>query len=347
MGAMAKAKTKQANRGRRSGRPGGAKSAQQTEAADWSESRWLAASHDLRQPLQTLKLLQEILEPHVMGEEGRRALVRMGQALETMDHTLTAIFDIDRLPGRAELVQPAPAKGPPAAEAAASPPAGSDTTFAAATIFVVDDDRAARESMRILLTNAGYKVRAFAGAEIFLESHRAEERGCLITDVRMPGLNGLEMLAQLAAKGSKLPTIVITGRADVSMAVQAMRAGAADFIAKPIDAQALLASVKRALRQTSNPAERSAPGAAAAMRVAGLTKREREVMTLIAAGRANKEIAAQLGITRRTVETHRAMIMIKLRVKSLADLVRLAVSAEETTYPDLRPDAPAGDTQGR
>lgn len=345
---MTEGKTKQANPQHQPGRDAGAKSVRQTDATDRAESLLLAASHDLRQPLQTLKLLQEILEQHVSGEAGRRALVGMGQALETIDHILASVFDIDRLAAGAESVPQALADEPPADESIAASPAGSDAAFTAATIFVVDDDQAARETMRVLLAGAGYKVRAFAGAEAFLESHRPEERGCLITDVRMPGLNGIEMLAQLAAKGSKLPTIVITGRADVAMAVQAMRAGAADFIAKPIDAQALLASVKRALRQTSNPAERSAPSAAAAMRVAGLTRREREVMTLVAAGRANKEIAARLGITRRTVETHRAMIMIKLRVNSLADLVRLAVSVEETTYPDLRPgETSLGDTPGR
>jgi two-component system, chemotaxis family, CheB/CheR fusion protein len=216
-----------------------------------------------------------------------------------------------------------------AAKPAAAPLTGAVPDIAATTIFVVDDDQDARETMRILLTNAGYKVKAYASAQTFLDSHRPEDRGCLITDVRMPGMNGLEMLARLSAAGRKLPAIVITGQGDIAMAVQAMRAGAVDFIEKPADAEALLTSVRRALEQTADPARRSAVRAAAAMRVAGLTRREREVMALVVAGHANKEIAARLGINQRTVETHRATVMTKLGLRSLPDLVRLAVAAGE------------------
>lgn len=202
---------------------------------------------------------------------------------------------------------------------------------AAATIFVVDDNRDIREAMRALLSNAGYRVKIYADAQSFLNSHRPSDEGCLIADVRMPGMNGLEMLARLAATGSNLPAIIMTGQGDIAMAVQAMRAGALDFIEKPVDPQALLASIDGALRQAASPAEGSASHAAAAMRVAGLTKREREVMDLVVVGHANKEIAARLGINQRTVETHRAAVMKKMGAQSLSDLVRLDIAARGAT----------------
>jgi two-component system, chemotaxis family, CheB/CheR fusion protein len=192
---------------------------------------------------------------------------------------------------------------------------------------VIEDDQGNRDAMQTLLTDAGYQVKAYASALAFLESHRPEDRGCVITDVRMPGMNGLEMLASLVTAGSKLPAIIITGQGDIAMAVQAIRAGAADFIEKPVDPDVLLASIRRALQQTSDPAERSAVQAAAAMRIAALTKREREVMALVVAGHSNKEISARLGINQRTVETHRAAVMTKLGVRSVSDLVRLAIAA--------------------
>lgn len=213
----------------------------------------------------------------------------------------------------AQLVQQLLA-GPPfaAAKSTAAPPAGAATAVVATTIFVVEDDEDARDAMRILLTNAGYVIKAYARAQTFLDSRRPGDRCCLITDVRMPGMNGLEMLARLATAGSTLPAIVITGQGDIEMAVQAMRAGAADFIEKPVDAEALLTSVRRALEHAADPAQRLAAAAAAAMRIAGLTKREREVMALVVAGHANKAIAARLDVNQRTVETHRAAVMTKL-----------------------------------
>jgi two-component system CheB/CheR fusion protein len=189
---------------------------------------------------------------------------------------------------------------------------------------VIEDDQGNREAMQVLLTNAGYQVKTYVSALAFLESRCPKDRGCVVTDVRMPGMNGLEMLASLVTAGNRLPAIVITGQGDIAMAVQAMRAGAVDFIEKPVDPEVLLASVRRALQQTSNPAGR----AAAAMRIAALTKREREVMARVVGGHSNKEIAARLGINQRTVETHRAAVMTKLGVRSVSDLVRLAIAAE-------------------
>jgi two-component system CheB/CheR fusion protein len=211
-----------------------------------------------------------------------------------------------------------------ATEATAQPTASTD-----GAIFVVDDDRETREAMRVLLTDAGHPVKTYASAQAFMKSLRPEDTGCLITDVRMPGMNGLEMLARLAAADSKMPAIVITGQGDIAMAVQAMRAGAVDFIEKPVGPEALLAALDRAFRLAGSPAERSAQRAEANMRLASLSKRECEVMDLVALGEANKVIAARLGISQRTVETHRAKVMKKLKARSIADLVRLAIAAGE------------------
>jgi two-component system CheB/CheR fusion protein len=216
---------------------------------------------------------------------------------------------------------------PPPKAAGAASPAELPIAASAATIYVIDDDRSTREAMQILLAKAGYSVRTFASAATFLSSYRPDQRGCLLTDVRMPGTNGFELLAQLAAAGHSLPTIVITGHGDIAMAVQAMRAGAVDFIEKPTDPSTLLACVNRALRQAASPAERASWRQAAAMRVAGLTKREREVMDLVVAGFANKDISARLAINQRTVETHRAAVMKKLGASSLSEMVRLEMAA--------------------
>jgi two-component system, chemotaxis family, CheB/CheR fusion protein len=227
------------------------------------------------------------------------------------------------------LIEQLLASSPRAAVAPTTAPAAERLPAAGAgTIFVVDDDRDIREAMRAVLSQAGHQVNTSADAQSFLSSHRPGDTGCVIVDVRMPGMNGLEMLARLSnMDGGKLPAIVITGQGDIAMAVEAMRAGAVDFIEKPIDANALLTSVNRALRQAATPAERSAVGSAAAMRIAGLTKREREVMRLVVSGVTNKEIAARLGINQRTVETHRAALMKKIGASSLSDLVRLDIAS--------------------
>lgn len=214
-------------------------------------------------------------------------------------------------------------------EVDAAPPAEHASTNTAPTVFVVDDDRDARDAMKSLLTTAGYRAKSYSSARAFLESYRAQGNGCLITDVRMPGMNGLEMLSRLAAEGSKLPAIIITGQGDIAMAVQAMRAGAVDFIEKPVDSGTVLASIHNALQPASSSAAFSALRAEAAMRVAGLTKREREVMNLVVAGHANKEIAFRLGVSQRTVEVHRANVMKKMGAASLSDLVRLAIRAHD------------------
>ena len=229
---------------------------------------------------------------------------------------------LSRLTGQLLAGLPQATATPMSAPATERPPAAS-----AATIFVVDDNRDIREAVHAVLTQAGYQVKTSADAQSFLISHQPADKGCVIVDVRMPGMNGIEMLVRLAAMGSKLPAIVITGQGDIAMAVEAMRAGAVDFIEKPFDPETLLASIDRALRQTASPSERSAGQAAAAMRIANLTKREREVMDLVVAGHLNKEIAARLGINQRTVETHRATVMRKMGASSLSELVRQEILA--------------------
>jgi two-component system CheB/CheR fusion protein len=197
----------------------------------------------------------------------------------------------------------------------------------ATTIFVIDDDRQAREAMGSLLTKAGYRVKSYASAQAFLGAYNADEKGCLLTDVRMPGMNGFELLAQFVAGGHQLPAIVITGQGDIATAVQAMKAGAVDFIEKPFKPEALLACIGCALQQVATPSEHAKLQSAAALRLAGLTKREREVMALVVDGRANKNIAYHLGISQRTVESHRAAVMKKMGASSLSELVRLDMAA--------------------
>ncbi len=208
------------------------------------------------------------------------------------------------------------------------PPSAPGTAPAAATVYVVDDDRAAREAMQVLLEQDGYSVEAFADAATFLASYKPDSKCCIITDVRMPGMTGLELLAQVGETANGTPTIVVTGKGDIAMAVQAIRAGAIDFIEKPTAPEVLLAAVDRALRQAANPAEKSARQNTAASRFSRLTKREREVAQLVVAGHANKEIAARLGISQRTVETHRAAAMKKVGAESISDLVRLEMAAQ-------------------
>ena len=195
------------------------------------------------------------------------------------------------------------------------------------TIFVVDDDRAVREAMGDLLQENGYSVELFADGAAFLEAYHPGREGCLLVDALMPGMSGVGLIERLKAEGHELPAIVITGSGAVSMAVQAMKAGAVDFIEKPVGHQDLLASVERALDQTQNTAISSASRETAATRVASLTTRQRQILDLVLAGHPSKNIAADLGISQRTVDNHRAAIMRKTGSKSLPALIRTALAA--------------------
>jgi two-component system response regulator FixJ len=189
-------------------------------------------------------------------------------------------------------------------------------------IHVVEDDQPMRDSLVMLLEEAGYKVRAYAMGEDLMALGAATEPGCVVSDVRMPGMDGLTLLRRLRAGGSALPLILITGHGDISMAVTAMKAGAFDFLEKPFEADALLAAIESALRLRSSDAN-AEDAETARRRLEKLTSREYEVLDHLVAGKSNKEAAAKLGISPRTVEFHRAHIMEKTGAKGLPELVRL------------------------
>jgi FixJ family two-component response regulator len=194
-------------------------------------------------------------------------------------------------------------------------------------VFVVDDDRAMRDSLRWLLESVGLSVRTYATAAEFLGDYDATQPGCLVLDVRMPGMSGLDLQAELARRGAGLPTIVVTGHAEVPMAVRAVKAGAIDFIEKPFSDQLLLDRVRQALEIDRQDREVRRRREEARRRLESLTAREREVLALVVAGKANKEVAASLGLSTKTVEVHRAHVMSKMEVESLAELIRVAILA--------------------
>jgi two-component system CheB/CheR fusion protein len=200
---------------------------------------------------------------------------------------------------------------------------------AASVIFVVDDDSSVREGIRAVLEEDGRTVETFATCEAFLETYRQGRQACLLIDAYLPGMSGLELLQRLADAGDRLPSVMITGRSDVPVAVQAMKAGALDFIEKPIGRGELLASVEHALEHAIDTTKQSVLREDAKTRIAGLTSRQRQIMDMILAGHPNKNIAADLGISQRTVENHRATIMMKTGSKSLPALAKLAFAAGE------------------
>jgi len=195
-----------------------------------------------------------------------------------------------------------------------------------ALVHVIDDDDAVRESLLFLLSTVGLEGRGYAEAAAFLDV-AAEARGCVVTDVRMPEIDGLELTRRLKAMGVGLPIIVVTGHADVPVAVEAMKAGVGDFIEKPFDDETFLGAVRRAMMSSSAVDERHAQKTAAGERLAGLSPREQEVLEGLVEGKANKVIANDLGISPRTVEIYRAHVMTKTGAKSLSELVRMALIA--------------------
>jgi two-component system response regulator FixJ len=196
------------------------------------------------------------------------------------------------------------------------------------TIFLVDDDPAFRASVHWLLEAEGMTVEAFPSAEDFLARFDDTNPGCLLLDVRMAGMSGLDLQEQLRARQANLPVIIVTAHGDVPLAVRAMKAGAVDFIEKPFERKVLLDSIRLALEREDQSRARAARRADARARLAQLTERERQVLALVVEGSLSKQVAARLGISTRTVETHRANIMRKVGVASLPNLVRLALDAE-------------------
>jgi two-component system, LuxR family, response regulator FixJ len=197
-----------------------------------------------------------------------------------------------------------------------------------ALVHVIDDDDALRESLAFLLRTAQIDVRDYSSASAFLDALPDLNLACIITDVRMPGLSGIDLLKRLKELKINVPVIVITGHADVPLAVEAMKFGAIDFLEKPFDDEVLIASVRSAMRDRQGDAKRHAERVAVESRLADLSNRERDVLTGLVAGHANKQIAFDLGISPRTVEIYRANLMDKMKAASLSDLVRMALIAE-------------------
>lgn len=195
------------------------------------------------------------------------------------------------------------------------------------TVFVIDDDIAVRESLRLSLKLAGYAVELFESATAFLASDALGRHGCVVTDIRMPDMDGLALQAELVKRNSHLPVVIITGHGDIPMTVRAMRAGAVDFLEKPFARETLLASVARALEIGNRTAETAHNTHEILARIATLTPREREVFALVVDGKQSKVIAYELGASARTIEVHRGRVMDKLQAKSLQELVRMAIAA--------------------
>jgi two-component system, LuxR family, response regulator FixJ len=200
------------------------------------------------------------------------------------------------------------------------------TPAADRTVFVVDDDEAALDSLVMLLRSDGLNPRGFSSAATFLEDLKPGSRGCIISDVRMPGMDGVELLRTLKATNCLLPVIVITGHADVTVAVQAMKSGAADFIQKPFESELILRLVRACLEDNDDLVDASARLDRVRRRIDSLTSRERQVLEMIVQGASNKVIAANLDISPRTVEIYRANVMSKMRADSLSDLIRMTLS---------------------
>jgi len=201
-----------------------------------------------------------------------------------------------------------------------------DTTDSG-TVFLIDDDAAVRDSLCLLLSLKGVRTLPFANAESFIETYRPEWPGCVLTDLRMPGMTGLELQAALRGRGIAVPVVVLTAHGDVATARSALKNGAFDFLEKPIDDVMLLEVLENALRVDRERRAATASRSASDERLERLTAREREILALIGAGHQNREIASELGISPRTVEVHKARIMEKLECRTLAELIRKHVAS--------------------
>ncbi len=198
----------------------------------------------------------------------------------------------------------------------------------AGTIYVVDDDEAVRESLQVLLETRGFSVSTYGSAEAFLGAYRPGSGACAVVDLRMPGMDGLQLIERLKGDGASLPVIMVTGHGDVPLAVRAMKAGAADFVEKPYGNDVILGAVARALELSKAAAAEDEPrDSGMAAKIAALTPRERDVLEQLVIGHPNKIIAFELKISPRTVEIHRANLMKKMEADSLSHLVRMALAA--------------------
>lgn len=197
-------------------------------------------------------------------------------------------------------------------------------------VHIVDDDDSVRRSASFMLKHAGYRVESYVSGVEFLKEAKAADRGCVLLDVRMPGMDGLEVQKEMANRGIDMPVVILTGHGDVAIAVKAMRAGAVNFIEKPYEKEILLSAIEEAYLRLERKHDREMKAGEAQIRLASLTGRERDVLNGLVAGLPNKTIAHDLGISPRTVEIYRANMMEKLRARSLSEALRIAFIAEGT-----------------
>ena len=197
-------------------------------------------------------------------------------------------------------------------------------------VHIVDDDDSVRRSAAFMLKHAGYRVESHVSGVEFLKSAKSTERGCVLLDVRMPEMDGLEVQQEMGARGIDMPVVILTGHGDIALAVKALRAGAVNFIEKPYEKEALLRAIEEAYMRLDRAHDREMKAGEAKIRLASLTGRERDVLNGLAAGYPNKTIAYDLGISPRTVEIYRANMMEKLRVRSLSEALRIAFIAEDS-----------------
>ena len=216
-------------------------------------------------------------------------------------------------------------------------------SVAAPTVFLVDDDPGVLKALSRVLREEGWAVETFESAEAFLARRDLPEEGCLVLDVTMPGLDGLELQCRLAETGRSLPIVFVTGHGDIPMSVRAIKAGASDFLTKPVQARALVTAIRSAIEHAASTRRARAEDSEVRQRIASLTPREREVLVALSAGRLNKQIAADLGIVEQTVKFHRARIMERMQAKTLAELMHLTAQVgmnPATSAPDAAPAEP-------
>ncbi len=309
----------------------------EAEQANRLRSRILAAAnHTLRQPLQTICLVQGMLANSVSDPAARRLIDRLDQGVATMSEMLDGLLDLER-------DEPAPAETgiageafeaarPQSLEALAPRRGGGETAALRATgavkpaVYIVDDDAQVRAAMRDTVERHGFAAEVFADGSEFLQAY-AGQAGCLIADAKMPGVGGVQMIERLKAMQSELPVIVITAYGDVAMAVGAMKAGAMDFLQKPVRQYELLDCIRRAFDISGEPSS-AAERKDAEARVRALTARQRQILDLVLGGAPTKTIAADLNLSQRTVDNHRAAIMRKLGARSLPSLIRIALAGQ-------------------
>ncbi len=205
----------------------------------------------------------------------------------------------------------------------------SDATDRGCTVYIVDDDASMRDSLSLLLGLLGYHAASFASAEAFLAAYQDKWKGCVVADLKLPGKSGLELQAELRARGSRLPFVIITAHGDVSSARAAFQSEAVDFLEKPFEEADLRAAIEKSLEKELGRIERAAAENDEAAKLAKLTPREREVLVLVGEGLHAKEVARALAISPRTVEVHKASIMAKLGARNVAELVRFALTVDE------------------